>query len=615
MTRITPDNLDKWLFNLNEGNLSSSEKRELNSFLTQHPEYNMDADAWESSKVKERLVPIIFEAELHAISGSSSIYAYRKWAVAASLLLLLGGSAFYIFFGSKDSNESVSAFTSKLNNQNLLNARLNDSFGQDNTYTYSVNNHSISKKENTVIANNPIINSTSENKNDLTAVNSAALTVGNVFNQKTILLANNISNNNGNTNANQDFSINTNGNKNLQNKTRQQVSIDIKNEFTIKTEKSFELVQGPTENNLNNELSHEILTTEEKFIIDSEKKVKLSLKENQNIQVVSENKNNIENTKRKKSDRHKLDPNPTFTNLRDQNLLMTNNHLIDQYSAFSGGMVSSRFAANYRNTWTGNSEVNSQSMIASYDQLIRKLKTGIGFTASYNNYGGGMFTTMGAALTISPKFKLGRGASIEPAVTFSYAQKNSNTTSSAMGSFIEDKRGNVLQLYRNGIRPEATSAFMPDMKIGAVYQNKKFWVATSVDHLLTPNETLYTTETNAYKNEIEFKATFGTDYLHRPESGNVFSPQMSFFYHDGYTEMWVGMNTRFKQLSVGASFSQFQDYLATVGFQTPSFKVFYQYDKTRSLLLNEKIGSHEIGLRFALNGNNRNSKSILNNER
>ena len=79
--------------------------------------------------------------------------------------------------------------------------------------------------------------------------------------------------------------------------------------------------------------------------------------------------------------------------------------------------------------------------------------------------------------------------------------------------------------------------------------------------------------------------------------------------------MWVGMNTRFKQFSVGASFSQFQDYLATVGFQTPSFKVFYQYDKTRSLLLNEKIGSHEIGLRFALNGNNRNAKSILNNER
>lgn len=607
MTRITPDNLDKWLFNLNEGNLSSSEKRELDSFLTQHPEYNVDADAWKLSEVNEKLVPITFEAELHAIAGGSTIYAYRKWAVAASLLLLLGGSAFYIFFGSKDSNETVSDFTSKLNNQNSLN---------DNTHTYSADNHSNSQKENEAVTDNNFNASITENENYFAVVNNTSNSIGNIFNRKSIVLANNNLNNN-NANGNNSFSNgnNINGNKNLPNKTRQQVSIDIKNEFTIKTEKSFELVNESNENNSINESNNEILTPEEKFMVESEKKVKLKLKENNNLYVVSDNKNTADNSKRRKSDRYKLDPNPTFTNLRDPQLLMTNNHLIDQYAGFSGGMISSRFSTNYRNTWTGNSEVNSQSMIAGYDKLLRKLKTGIGFTANYNNYGNGMFTTIGAALTISPKFKLGRGASIEPAVTFSYAQKNSNTNSSATGSFIEDKRGNVLQLYRNGIRPEATSAFMPDMKIGAVFQNKKFWVATSVDHLLTPKETLYTTESNMYKNEVEFKTTFGTDYLHRPESGNIVSPQVSFYYHDGYTEMWIGSNVRLKQFSMGASISQFQDYLATIGFQTPSFKVFYQYDKTRSLLLNEKIGSHEIGLRFALNGNNRNSKSILDNDR
>ena len=607
MTRITPDNLDKWLFNLNEGNLSSSEKRELDSFLTQHSEYNVDADAWKLSKVKERLVPIVFESELNAIAGGSSIYAYRKWAVAATLLLLLGGSAFYIFFGSDDSSASISDFTSKLNNKNLLN---------DNTDTYSTNNSSSAQKENEIVSNNNLSASVSVNGNNVNNTLNNSNNNSNITNQNSVVLLNNNSNqNNGNANFNNGNSLVNNESKTHQNKTRQQVSIDIKNEFTIKIEKSFELVNETNENKLNIDLNNEIIIPEEKFIADSEKKVKLTLKENIDVIVVSENKNIADNSKRRRSDRYKLDPNPTFTNLRDPNLLMTNNHLIDQYSAFSGGMVSSRFAANYRNTWTGNSEVNSQSMIASYDQLIRKLKTGIGFTGSYNNYGGGMFTTIGAALTISPKFKLGRGASIEPAVTFSYAQKSSNTNATAMGTFIEDQRGNVLQLYRNGVRPEATSAFMPDMKIGALFQNKKFWVATSVNHLLSPRETLYTTESNMYKNEVEFKATFGTDYLHRPESGNVFSPQITFFHHDEYTEMWVGMNTRFKQFSVGASFSQFQDYLATVGFQTPSFKVFYQYDKTRSLLLNEKIGSHEIGLRFALNGNNRNAKSILNNER
>jgi hypothetical protein len=153
------------------------------------------------------------------------------------------------------------------------------------------------------------------------------------------------------------------------------------------------------------------------------------------------------------------------------------------------------------------------------------------------------------------------------------------------------------------------------MKIGAVFQHKKFWAATSIDHLLTPKETLYSTENNLYKNGLEFKITAGTDYLHRPESGNVFSPQVTFYHHDGMTEMWLGTHARFKQFSIGASFSQLQDYLATIGYQTHSFKMFYQYDMTRSYLMNEKIASHEIGMRFALNGNNRNSKSILDNER
>jgi len=603
MSKITHDNLDKWLFNLNEGNLSSSEKRELDSFLSQHPEYNVDADAWKEAEITENLVPYQFEAELHAIAGNSTFYAYRKWAVAASLLLLLGGSAFYYFFNFEDSNTTENS-TSKLNStKNYFN---------DHTNTHSANHTNNKGKINYSNSNSENINSNSSENNY--SENNYSENTKNGINL----------NKNGNTNSalgngqkNQNIaeltSTNNSNTKNnsTQNKIRQQVSINIKNEIHIKTEKTTEYLTESLNIVNNNE---EILIQDQEFIKKSEEKAKLQVKENINPLVISDNKTNSNSDKRRK-DRYKLDPNPSFTNLRDPQLLMTNNHLIDQYAGFSGGMVSSRFSTNYRNTWTGNENINSQTMLVSYDKLLRKLKTGIGFTALYNNYGGGMYTTMGAALSISPKFKLGRGTSIEPAVTFSYAQKNANANRAIPGTFIEDQRGNVLQIHRNGIVPTASSAYMPDLKIGAVLQTKKFWVATSIDHLLMPKEVLYTTESNLYKNEIEFKATVGTDYLHRPESGNVVSPQMSFYYHDGYTEMWVGTNVRLKQFSMGASISQFQDYLATIGFQTPSFKMFYQFDMTRSLLMNEKFASHEIGLRFALNGNNRNSKSILNNER
>jgi len=604
MSKITHDNLDKWLFNLNEGNLSSSEKRELDSFLSQHPEYNLDADAWNSAEIKEDLAPYQFEAELHAIAGNNTIYAYRKWAAAAGLLLLLGGSAFYYFFNSNDSNSlenSSNNFgqTKKYSNDNTHTHSTND-FNHKGQVNSSDNAHSNSEKSNLGENNYAENNSTNYTQNG--SQNS---------NVKTNFNLNNHSQNENLTELTNNSNHKSNSKNSINNKTRKQVSINIKNEITIKTEKSIEYLNEPVaiENN-NTEITNQDL----EFAKKSEEKAKLAYKENVIALVISENKTKNNPDKRRKV-RYKLDPNPSFTNLRDPQLLMTNNHLIDQYAGFSGSMISSRFSTNYRNTWTGNENINSQTMLVSYDKLLRKLKTGIGFTALYNNYGGGMYTTMGAALSISPKFKLGRGTSIEPAITFSYAQKNANTNRTIPGTFIEDQRGNVLQIHRNGVMPAATSAYMPDLKMGAVLQTKKFWVATSIDHLLTPKETLYTTETNLYKNEIEFKATLGSDYLHRPESGNVVSPQVSFYYHDGYTEMWLGTNVRLKQFTIGASLSQFQDYIATVGFQTPSLKMFYQFDMTRSLLMNEKFASHEIGLRFAINGNNRGSKSILNNER
>lgn len=589
MSRITPDNLDKWLFNLNEGNLTSSEKRELDSFLAQNPEYSMDADSWESSSVSEPLVPVSYEAELHAIATGNSFFTYRKMAVAATLLLLLGGSAFFIFFGSDDSENAEKNISSLFNNQN------------QNTI-----------HDNTITQNN---NTKDTNPNELISENRSN---GIGFGQQSIVALNEKEDMIDSYQASTEFTSNENSDQNDSElkknpKSRKQVSIDIKNEFNIKTEKTYEIVNENIPSEKNSE--KDMLTEDERFAIDSENKVKLSLKENANIHVISENKNNIANKDKRRKDRYKLDPNPSFTNLRDPQLLLTNNHLIDQYSGFSGGMIASRFSLNYRNNWTGSRETNSQNVMMSYDKLIRKLKTGVGLTAYYNDYSSKMFTTMGAALTISPKFKLGRGTSLEPAVTFSYAQKNANMNRTNPGNFIEDRRGNVLELYRNGITPAATSVYIPDMKIGAVLQHKKFWAATSIDHLFTPKESLYSTESHLYKNGIEFKITAGTDYLHRPESGNVFSPQVTFYHHDGITEMWLGTQARFKQFSIGASLSQLQDYLATIGYQTHSFKIFYQYDMTRSYLMNEKIASHEIGMRFALNGNNRNSKSILNNER
>lgn len=577
MSKITPENLDKWLFNLQEGNLTSSEEKALEQFLQTHPEYEIDEEAWNNTRLSdEPVVPLIFENELHAIAGESFFTTYRNWFAAASLLLLFGGTSLYFLF-SADENSTV--------NETVF-SQIEKGFGTENKFlTENANNNNYKTNH----SNKKVANSSQSTEEQTSTINAS-------------VISSNI----------EQLAKQINGSNDSKNKKRETVVINIKNDVVFTVEKSYITV---TENNSSDETSEGNTNSTNTNLVAEvtdgpDERVKLSLKENIYNRHISENAGN-KNNRRKN---YKYDPNPTVTNLRDPQLLLPDNHLTYTYGGFAGGMIASRFSVNYRNNWTGNNEVSSHQGFFTYDKLLRKLKTGIAFTAFYNDYNKNSFATAGAALTVSPKFKIGRGMSIEPAVTFSYSQKTSGDNTLTPGTYIENNRGNVIELYSNGNIPVSSVAYMPDMKLGTVFQSKKMWAAVSVDHLLMPKENLFTTD-GSLKNKPEFKATVGTDYLHRPETGNVFSPQLSLYHHNGYTEMWLGMLSRFKQFSVGGSFSQYKDFMATIGYQTHSLKIFYQYDMTRSMLMNEKIGSHEIGLRFSLNNGNRSSKSILNNER
>lgn len=581
MSKITPENLDKWLFNYHEGNLTSSEQKALEQFLQTHPEYEVDEDAWNNTRLNdEPLVPVIFENELHAIAGESFFVTYRNWFAAASLLLLFGGSALYFLFSiDENTTENETVFSQIEKGFPAENKLFTENSGNRN---HTSNNSSL---------NSASFNQSSSEENGTNTLNGNSTFITN----KIEFLAQQINRHN-----------------ESKNKKRETVIINIKNDVVFTVEKSYVTV---TENNFasenpeltaNNEKAYEIAEVTD----GPDERVKLSLKENNYNRRISE----YAGTKNNRRKNYRYDPNPALTNLRDPQLLLPDNHLTNVYGGFAGGMIASRFSVNYRNNWTGNNEVSSQQGFFTYDKLMRKLKTGIAFTAFYNDYNKNSFATAGAALTLSPKFKIGRGMSIEPAVTFSYSQKTLGDNTLTPGTYIENNRGNVIELYGNGNIPVSSVAYMPDMKLGTVFQSKKMWAAVSVDHLLMQKEKLYSSD-GSIKNKPEFKATVGTDYLHRPETGNVFSPQLSLYRHNGYTEMWLGMLSRFKQFSVGGSFSQYKDFMATIGFQTHSLKMFYQYDMTRSMLMNEKIGSHEIGLRFSLSNGGRSSKSILNNER
>jgi hypothetical protein len=81
----TLDNIDQWLFDAMEGNLSPVQQQLLEEFIAQHPDLDLEADAWSLSTYSA--APITFEPKA-ALYRKKRI-TYKHFAAAAAILLLL----------------------------------------------------------------------------------------------------------------------------------------------------------------------------------------------------------------------------------------------------------------------------------------------------------------------------------------------------------------------------------------------------------------------------------------------------------------------------------------------------------------------------------------------
>ena len=105
----THENIDRWLFDYTEGNLSAEQEQQLELFLMNHPDLEVDMDAWEMSKVD--VAPMVFER-------TELLYKKRSYKPALALLSLLilfttGISLFYTNQQQESHTSSVNAQSGK----------------------------------------------------------------------------------------------------------------------------------------------------------------------------------------------------------------------------------------------------------------------------------------------------------------------------------------------------------------------------------------------------------------------------------------------------------------------------------------------------------------------
>ena len=152
MTTPNYDNIDRWLFDYVEGNLSSEQESSLENYILNHPELEVDLDMWRMSNIK---MSDAFVNDINIPQKTERSNSYRLVNVFGVFLILLIGRQVHF--------DEIIAPSNKDESQVSQNAQ----------------NKSIELiKENTILSSNIIVNS--ENRNAYSSINPSLNSIFNI---------------------------------------------------------------------------------------------------------------------------------------------------------------------------------------------------------------------------------------------------------------------------------------------------------------------------------------------------------------------------------------------------------------------------------------------------
>jgi len=277
--------------------------------------------------------------------------------------------------------------------------------------------------------------------------------------------------------------------------------------------------------------------------------------------------------------------------------------------SFAGSSGQNRFAASYRTQWP---EINKgyKTYTASFDHSFDKLNSGMGILFMNDVAGSGNLSTTNIGLLYNYDFRVRHSLHVRPGMHFMYTERSIDFDKliwrdqmSAAGN--SPASGEVVSYTKVGDIDFAAS--------GLIY-NDDFWIGTSVDHLLHPNQSLYTNEfdkSNQALVPIKTQVFGGIRYvlkehLLRPTPTVL---QLAFLYKNqaSYNQLDVGFYWNYEPLVLGIWYrgvpiikhNTINDaVIFLIGYKTRQFNIGYSYDFTTSKLITSSGGAHEISISY-----------------
>lgn len=641
---INHHNIDQWLFNYYEGNLSPSETKVLESFLKKNPEFYEDAQAWKNSFVEESVPAFDSSILVKEVNTADR----KKFALAfAALLLLCSSSAFY--FISKNNTSTAKKNTSTYNS--FINPTTKIQSTTASTHAALVNETSSDKvtttNETSTIASsekvqeytsNTISYSSSKNPVLKTSNNLAHSelnnTPGQAINRQTTntLLTNNgslsVSVNEKKTSlldSNQESPIVNNGNLfntstlNGAEKTTEITATDLHNvEGTISPVVELTTIEVPEA-----DLSHLSTVGEETINLSTEKadvEVVLYNRDGKSdlnpdiLLATSENETKIKNAKDDGSPKHNLptDKRIQFTNLKNVTLLSpvnfdfeNNGSLIAQHYATDGYL-----AARYLST-TGTSN-NTYTFTAGLSNYFKRAKVYLNAFGAYED--ATVYKRTALNLQAAYRIKIDRFQYLIPSVTTTFSQYSFNidpiiANTSEVNFFYNRLTGlNRYEKFQN------SNQF--NLNASLFYHSKRFYAGLSANGLAQPNLKFVSNDkVNLVKSPVAVQMVLGTDFISNKHKELSFSPQIGVELVDLEANGTVGGIFKYKYFKAGAAYSSQGGVNTYFGFTHKAMQLQYRFALEKTGSPHNNMLGHYVSANFNLKGSKKKQKAILDSEK
>jgi hypothetical protein len=572
------DNIDRWLFDWTEGNLSPSQEIQLEEFLTMNPDLEIDADAWTAATVSS--IPFSYEKQASLRKRKKHILAYWQFYAAALFLLFLGSGLYLILNAKGQTAQPLAKTTSsqlKTNNSNNSKKAVEQYKNKRNTTATTQQNGApstltlVDKKNTTITIPTTKISTTVISKEkkfdsladyELLKIEDSKITLGvGVLPINSLLV--------------------------YQLEENQLAENDLTN---------YSLIQGVTTDTENN--SSESNDTESN---DTES----------NDTESNDTERNKKRASRTRSFSIKLNPSSklaqwtkkelTNTNQKERIYAMPEKSNLDLNSSFVGNTSQLKFQSMSTARWISSNEQQKVSQQIALDGYVRKAKSGFGVVANYSNFSNGLIQDWNINLICAPKLAINRYITIEPSMKYTFGKKALDQTKIVNNSVSEFQTNHLETFSINPNLPVGKNLWYRDLGAGMIVNAGPVYFGAQLNNLLRHQDNLYSNDYSSIRRaNSELTLVGGTDF--NSTNGNfTFSPYVFHTISDAISNTHLGASIRLKSFILGGTYQTNGSSSALIGLHAERFALFCQTSYVNSSFNQQKSFIHQ--LTFRINSN------------